>query len=131
MSHPNVAVTLVVRSASGALRAEIAFTNHGDEPAPLFEHNLPREGELRNDVFTILTEGRKAPYLGARSARGAPRRDEFLLLLPGATERRWVALHRYYQIPSGGARRAVYSAYHGDVPLFGGIFEIHSNEATF
>lgn len=125
-----VNVKLSVRNAEGAWLVSLKFVNNGKDAAPLYLPNLLVGSKIHNDVFTITADGRAVPYTGAYVKRSAPKRDDFLLLAAGTEVGYEASLSEVYAIPTG-RRKIMYRAFHGDVSLWGGIFELRSNEATF
>lgn len=130
-------VTLSVRPEGAMLPAVLQIRNVGKDAIPLFTHNLPVDGVLSNDVFSIITEDEaqqtwKALYTGPYIKRAAPQVDDFVMLPPGEEISFHVELTSFYQIPNAnGRRRAHYEAYHGDAQIFGRLWKLRSNEAGF
>ena len=127
----NVRLTVTEKEGGGII-AELVFDNNGSGDVPLYIPNVPVGEEIDNDIFVITSGDVRASYTGAYVKRSAPTTDDFILV-PAGQERRFAAdLTSAYDIPaSSGQRRCRYEAYHGDMDLFGRIFELRSNEVTF
>ena len=132
----NVAVTLQIRRDHDAWLADLRFRNVGEGEAPLLTFQLPANGVVSSDVVTIAVEAagggtRVAPHVGPRVKRSAPGREHFIMLSPGQELAYTVDLSACYRIsPAARTGRAAYAAYHGDVDLFGRLWQLRSNHAT-
>ncbi|MFP5285099.1 MAG: M35 family metallo-endopeptidase, partial [Thermoanaerobaculia bacterium] len=87
--------------AAGAASITFTLTNRGDRPVSVLKWHTPLEG-IRNDIFRILHEGERVPYVGPMVKRGQPTAEDFVTLAPGETVSAVVDLGAVYAFPEPG-----------------------------
>ena len=106
----------VGKSLRAAQPAELVFTltNAGDEVVQVLNWQTPFEG-IKAPMFAVKRDGVEVEYRGPMLKRGAPRKQDYLMLKPG--ERRGVSINLSdaWSVDAPGDYTVAYSAHLFDV----------------
>jgi len=99
---PVASVALTVTPHGRDIRASLDFANLSRGPVYLDKVSACAAGKIGDDVFRIVLNGQVLPFTGRRSGRPArPGDKQFIILAPGQTSHREVALNHSYRFPQG------------------------------
>jgi len=93
------------------------LTNDGNSTVSILRWETPLEDELTQDIFAVVPMsygkpdrfGKRAIYKGRMLKRGKPEASDYLVLKPGETVSREVALADYYDLADDGLHTAQYT----------------------
>lgn len=103
-----------VLAADQAATLEFALVNEGDDVVQVLGWQTPFEG-FTSPMFTVLRDGQPVEYVGRMMKRGAPRRQDYLMLKPGERRARMVDLADGWDVAAPGSYTVEYSAQLFDV----------------
>jgi hypothetical protein len=114
MENKNIEVDLKIIQEGNHLFCFITFKNIADIDQYLYKINSCYDNELLNDVFVIVSQNEKINYIGPRIKWPKPQKEDFELLVPGATIERKVQIDSCYDFNfSQSIYQIYYQAYHG------------------
>jgi len=80
---------------------EFALINPAGRPVYVLRRHTPLEG-IFDDIFRVRRDGKILPYIGPMLKRAAPKRDDYLAILPGDSLSNEVDLARAYDFSEPG-----------------------------
>jgi hypothetical protein len=129
---PPVSLELAIDTSKGIVCATLTFTNASDEDVFLEKVNGCINGTIRNNVFRVISEVEKVPYIGLYAKRNAPGPDGFFCLAAGASYSATVKLSEVYGFfPGWHSYRVRYVAAHPRIDRPGEHWELSSSECRF
>ena len=129
---PPVSLQLTINTSKGIVTATLIYCNPSSEDVFIEKVNGCINGTIRNNVFRILSEVDKVPYLGLYAKRKDPGPDGFYRLAPGASYSVTVPLSDAYGFfPGWHAYRVRYVASHPRIDRPGELWELASTECRF
>lgn len=131
MSTEPVQVHLTVDVAGEKAEAHLTYTNVSNAVVSLDKLNACLNGEVNNNVFVIVSEGKPIQYaLPLKKRRGAKAQD-VVRLAAGKSLHTDVYLDSAYHFPAGTHTYHIsYEAFHDD-PHSEALLELKSNPVTF
>ncbi len=131
MSTP-LDVDLRIRVDGSRVLAEITFRNESDEPYHLVGYVSGQGKEITNSLFVIQCRGERLRYIGKRVKRGAPTREDYVVIPPHGRLVSVVELGALYDLGGHGGVRceARYSAINPELDGHG-LTTLESNAAEF
>jgi len=131
VSAESVHVTLLIQAVGRVVIASLAYENLSHSAVYLNKINGCLSGELQNDVFVIMSGGRRLRYLLPLVKRRAPGPLDVVKLEAGRQLHARVRLDRAYGFfPGSRTYRAYYEGFHSD-PNGGTLLDLKSNEVSF
>ncbi len=131
MTTSTVEVKLKIDINEDNVLASLSFVNKSDDVAYINKINGCLDGEIKNNVFTIETEGCPIKYTGVFTKRMRPGPDDVVALQIGEIINVKVKLNKAYAfLPGEHHYRAYYSAFH-QFPDRPGFIDLESNVVTF
>lgn len=103
-------------SLQGGQPAQLVFTltNAGDAVVQVLNWQTPFEG-IASPMFTIERDGAEVDYRGRMLKRGAPRKEDYLVLQPGERRQATIDLADAWDVEPVGNYKVEYSAHLFDV----------------
>lgn len=112
-SHPFLRARLEVSWKLGRLLTRVTINNTSStETGLVFEHNLPSDGDLQNNVFESSSPKGSMRYIGTYTKRPAPRRSDFAEIPPSGQLDVELDLTSFYDVPRLTTLTIWYEAYH-------------------
>ena len=106
----------VAKSLRAVQPAELVFTltNAGDDVLQVLNWQTPFEG-IKAPMFTLKRDGVEVEYRGPMLKRGAPRKQDYLVLKPGERRQVNINLSDAWSVDAPGNYTVTYSAHLFDV----------------
>lgn len=131
MSTEPVQVHLSVEVAGEKAKAYLTYTNVSNAVVSLDKLNACLNGEVNNNVFVIVSEGKPVQYALPLKKRRGPRTQDVVRLAAGKSLHTDVYLDLAYHFPAGTHTYHIsYEAFHDD-PHSEILLELKSNPVTF
>lgn len=101
----------IAKSLQHAQPADLVFTltNAGEGVVQVLNWQTPFEG-IRAPMFTIVRDGAEVQYRGRMLKRGAPRKQDYLVLKPGERRQATINLADAWDVEPAGRYTVEYSA---------------------
>jgi len=80
----------------------VVLTNESAAPLSLLKWGTPLESAMTRDIFDVVHNGRRLPYVGRRVKRGAPQEADYLTVSPGQSVQGSVSLREGYRLDEVG-----------------------------
>ena len=126
-----VDVNISITTTRGSVMAALVFTSNSREPVYIDRINGCLDGAIRNNVFTIESDGVPVPYTGIFAKRSRPGPEDVVTLQPGGSITTMVDLTKSYAFLPGTHTYAVYySAFH-QYPDRPGFIELRSKSVSW
>ena len=106
----------IAKSLRNTQPAELVFTltNAGEDVVQVLNWQTPFEG-IRSPIFTVVRDGAEVEYRGRMLKRGAPRKEDYLVLKPGERRQAKINLADAWDVEPEGNYTVEYSAQLFDV----------------
>ena len=128
----SVSVQLAVVAGEGNVTATLTFMNSSAEDVFLEKVNACINGTIRNNVFQVVSDIDRVPYIGIFAKRAMPGPDGFFRLAAGACHKVRVHLNDAYGFfPGWHAYRIHYVAKHPYIHRPDETWELKSDECAF
>lgn len=91
-------------SAKDPISVSLAFIlkNATDQKLDVLKWGTPLEGEFNDNMFEVVKDGERIPYIGRQVKRGAPGRRDFITLEPSGQLSVQFLLEKGYDIKAAG-----------------------------
>ncbi len=80
----------------------VVLTNESAAPLSLLKWGTPLESAMTRDIFDVVHNGRRLPYVGRRVKRGTPQEADYLTVSPGQSVQGLVSLREGYRLDEVG-----------------------------
>ena len=96
--------------AKEPISVELEFTLKNDTSNTLevLKWGTPFEGEFNDNMFDVTKDGEPLPYLGSRLKRGAPQKEDFIVIAPQSELTTTLFIEKAYAITGPGVYAVQY-----------------------
>lgn len=81
---------------------KVSFNNGTSDPVALLKWGTPLEQPITRNIFNVMHDGQRMPYIGFTVKRGEPQEDDFILIEPGQSVSSSVDVATAYRIDRRG-----------------------------
>lgn len=108
-THPKITLSLVESTADDIV-LRVTMVNHDAKNFPVLRWNLPQDGELTSDLFSVARDGSQVSYRGKMVKRRVSDSD-YLVLKPGEQAAAAIGLSQGYDVSQKGTYTIRYHAW--------------------